>query len=162
MKCPWLSKAVWVLHCTVLEIAPPNVWPVGIKACNFILVNAGMGNKGFSFFFRILHAWRLNHIPLSFFLNVNDLNLLQFSSCLGFVVFFFSFLFPLDLFLGSSSLHSAWGKTEHNISAAALLKLSGVGEAVHVLQALFLTVRLSMMFVFFTTTWCCWLMFQLE
>lgn len=69
------------------------------------------------------------------------------------------FFFP-DLSLSSS--YTASCKTEHKISAVALLMLSGVGEAVHVLQALFLSVHLSVMFVFFTTTWCCWLMFSLN
>lgn len=59
---------------------------------------------------------------------------------------------PLKFSLGSYSLHSASGKTECKIFDVVLLMLSGVREAVLILQVLFLSVHLSTMFVFFSTT----------
>lgn len=72
-----------------------------------------------------------------------------------------SFFFPLIFLWAHLPILCHW---ELNIKFQLRLYWcwSGVGEAVHVLQALFLSVHLSMMFVFFTTTWCCWLMFSLN
>lgn len=85
-----------------------------------------------------------HYVTLPFLCTKNNLNVLQLSSCI--------FLFPSDLSLSSSSLHSASGKTEHRIFAVVLLMLSGMREAFCILQVLFLSVHFSTMFVFLTTS----------
>lgn len=57
--------------------------------------------------------------------------------------FFMLLLFPSDLSLGISSLHSESGETEHKIFVVVLLMLRGVREAICVLQASFLYISVQ-------------------
>lgn len=51
--------------------------------------------------------------------------------------------------------HLPYSVHQEKLNIKFLLMLNGVREGVGVLQALFLSVHLSTMFVFFTSTWCC-------
>lgn len=80
------------------------------------------------------------YFPLSFLCTINDLNVLQLSSC------FFLF-YPL-IFLWAHLPSTRHQGKQHEIFVVVLLMLSGVREAICVLQVLLLPVHLSTMFVF--------------